>query len=262
VIRLAAVGDLHFGLDSSGTLRPRLEGLEDRADLLLIAGDLTKSGQPDEAAVLARELMGLPVPVVAVLGNHDFHSDAPQRVRRVMEDVGVRILEGENTVVDVGDLSVGVAGAKGFGGGFTGSSGSEFGEPEMKAFVRHSRQSAESVGRALATLPSVDVRVALLHYSPIRETLQGEPLEIYPFLGSYLLGEAVDRGAADVVFHGHAHMGTEKGVTPGGISVRNVAQPLLRTPYAVYTLERQRVAPGDVRAERAFSGSRARERNT
>jgi Icc-related predicted phosphoesterase len=258
VIRLAAVGDLHFGLDSAGTLRPRLEGLEVRADLLLIAGDLTKSGRPDEAVVLARELEDVPVPVVAVLGNHDYHSDAPREVRRVMEDVGVTILEGENEVVGVGDLSVGVAGAKGFGGGFTGSAGSEFGEPEMKAFVRHSRQSADSVGRALATLPPVDVRVVLLHYSPIRETLQGEPLEIYPFLGSYLLGEAVDGGGADVVFHGHAHMGSEKGVTPGGVSVRNVAQPLLRTPYAVYTLERRRIAASGDRGD-AFSRSPGRE---
>ena len=120
MIRVAAAGDLHFGTDSEGTFRPALESLEDRADVLLLAGDLTKLGLPEEAAILARELRDSPVPVVAVLGNHDYHSDRQEEVRRALEGVGVRVLEGEATVVDVDGKRLGVAGAKGFGGGFSG----------------------------------------------------------------------------------------------------------------------------------------------
>jgi len=126
-----------------------------------------------------------------------------------------------------------VAGVKGFGGGFAGASGSEFGEREMKAFMAHTRHVAGMLEDALATLDT-DVRVALLHYAPVEATLRGERLEIYPFLGSYLLAEAVDRAGADLVVHGHAHNGTERGVTPAGVPVRNVAQPVLRRSYAVY----------------------------
>ena len=125
---------------------------------------------------------------------------------------------------------------KGFGGGFPGASGAEFGEPEMKAFIRHTKERSEALGSALASLRT-DVRVALMHYAPIRETLQGEPPEIFPFLGSYLLAEAVDRSGADLVIHGHAHRGTEHGVTPGGVNVRNVAQTVIRQAYAVYGFE-------------------------
>jgi Icc-related predicted phosphoesterase len=126
-----------------------------------------------------------------------------------------------------------VAGTKGFGGGFAGACGSEFGEPEMKAFINHTRELAENLERSLAGLDA-DLRVALLHYSPVEGTLLGERLEIYPFLGSYLLAEAVDRAGADLVLHGHAHRGTEQGVTPGGVQVRNVAQPVIRHAYHVY----------------------------
>ncbi len=241
MIRLASVGDLHFGRDSAGTLRPCLERVDDDADVLLIAGDLTKSGRPEEAQVLARELRELPVPVVTVLGNHDYHSDRQGEVRAILESVGVTVLEGEATVVRVDGVEVGIAGGKGFGGGFTGSSGTEFGEPQMKAFVAHSRRLAEGLERALARLDGVDVKVAVTHYSPIRDTLQGEPPEIFPFLGTYLLAEAIDRAGADLALHGHAHHGSEKGVTPGGVNVRNVAMPVLRRPFAVYCLE---PAPG------------------
>lgn len=239
MIRVAAVGDIHFGADSAGTLRPHLETLPEQADLLLLAGDLTRLGDPDEAAVLARELDGLPVPVIAVLGNHDYHSDQEKAVAEVLEDVGVKVLEGEGTIVDVDGRRVGVAGAKGFGGGFAGACGTDFGEPLMKDFVRHTQDSARRLGQALDDLAAAGARhrVALTHYSPTPETLQGERLEIYPFLGSYLLGEAVDRAGADLAVHGHAHGGTEKGVTPGGIQVRNVAQPVINRAYNVYCLD-------------------------
>ena len=236
MIRLAAAGDLHFGPDLSGTLRPAFEGISNHADVLLLAGDLTRVGDPEEARALGKELRDLTVPVVAVLGNHDYHSDSQDQVRREVEDAGIQVLEGETVVLDVGGVRLGVAGVKGFGGGFAGASGSDFGEPEMKAFIRHTREVATRLERALDSLEA-DVRVALLHYAPTEQTLQGERLEIYPFLGSYLLGEAIDRAGAQLILHGHAHRGTEKGVTPGGTPVRNVALPLIHRPYNVYCLE-------------------------
>ena len=240
MIRIAAVGDVHFGTGSAGSLRPALAHLADRADLMLIAGDLTRCGGPDEVRVLAEELEGLPVPRVAVLGNHDYHADKESQVRRILEDSGVRVLEGEAVTLDVDGVRVGIAGTKGFGGGYRGACGTDFGEPEMKAFVAHTRKMADRLERALGSLDA-DLRIALMHYSPIEETLQGERLEIFPFLGSYLLAEAVDNVGADLVLHGHAHHGREKGVTPAGIPVRNVAQPVIRHAYSVYTLDSKRV---------------------
>jgi Icc-related predicted phosphoesterase len=232
-VRIAAVGDIHVGVESAGQLRPHFEHLAERADVLLLAGDLTRVGAREEAAVLADELDDIGVPVVAVLGNHDHHSDEADIVVGLLDDVGVRVLEGATSTLDIGGTTLGIAGAKGFGGGFAGACGSEFGEPEMRAFMMHSREVACTLERALASLHT-DVRVALTHYSPAEATLQGERLELYPFLGSYLLAEAVDRSGADLVVHGHAHNGAERGVTPGGVPVRNVAQPVLRRAYAVY----------------------------
>jgi predicted phosphohydrolase len=183
VIRVAAAGDVHFGLDSAGTLRPHLEHLPERADLFLLAGDLTRHGDPAEAAVLAEELRGLPVPMVAVLGNHDYHSDKEAEVAAVMRAAGVTVMEGTATTLEAAGARVGVAGTKGFGGGFAGACGTDFGEPEMKAFVAHTRGLAERLTRGLDDLDGqCDVRIALLHYSPVEATLEGEPLAIYPFL--------------------------------------------------------------------------------
>ena len=235
MIRLAAVGDLHFGDDSAGTWAPHLEHLADAADALLLAGDLTRVGRGDEAAVLAAELLDVRIPVVAVLGNHDYHSDEAKTVVDLLDGVGVTVLNGTSTVIEIDGASVGIAGTKGFGGGFAGSSATAFGEPEMKAFVDHSVALADELATALDGLDT-DWRVALLHYAPVKDTVRGERPEIFPFLGSYLFAEAVDAVGADLVVHGHAHNGREKGVTPGGIHVRNVAQPVLRRSYAVYCL--------------------------
>ena len=236
MIRIAAVGDLHYGDGSKEILRPSLQHLPDRADLLLLAGDLTRCGGPEEVKILAGELRGLPIPVVAVLGNHDYHAGREDEVRRVLEDARVRVLEGEATAIDIDGIRVGIAGTKGFGGGFRGAHGSDFGEPEMKAFVGHTKMLSDRLERSLTGLDT-DLRIALLHYAPIEATLEGERLEIYPFLGSYLLAEAVDNAGADLVLHGHAHHGAEKGRTPGGIPVRNVAQPVIRHAYNIYTLD-------------------------
>jgi Icc-related predicted phosphoesterase len=235
VIRIAAVGDVHVGTDSAGTLRPHFERVPRDADILLLAGDLTTCGEPHEAEILVQELAGLGVPVLAVLGNHDYHLERAGEVRNVLEQGGLQVLEGEGTVVPVNGSRLGIAGVKGFGGGFAGAHGTEFGEPEMKAFVRHTKHFAERLAATLERLEA-DAKVALLHYSPIKQTLLGERLELYPFLGSYMLAEAVDQGGADLCLHGHAHRGKEKGATPGGVHVRNVAQPVLRRAYGLYHL--------------------------
>ena len=150
MIRVAAVGDVHVGIDSAGRLAPRLAGLSGQADLFLLAGDLTHRGRPEEAKVLAEELRGVGVPTVAVLGNHDYHSGEQDAVAEVLEDAGIRVLEGEAVVVEAGGGRVGIAGTKGFGGGFAGASASDFGEPEMKAFVGHTKALAGRLERALA----------------------------------------------------------------------------------------------------------------
>jgi Icc-related predicted phosphoesterase len=235
VIRIAAFGDVHAGRDSTGTIAPGFEGVEDRADVLLLAGDLTRCGTEEEAAVLARELRDVALPKVAVLGNHDHHDGDPAGVARVLEGAGIEVLEGTHVVIDVAGARLGVAGVKGFGGGFAGACASAFGEAEMKAFICHTHDVADRLEDGLEALDA-DVKVALLHYSPIRETLEGERLEIYPFLGSYLLAEAIDRAGAHLVLHGHAHAGSERGVTPGGVPVRNVAQPVLQAPYRIYSV--------------------------
>jgi Icc-related predicted phosphoesterase len=234
-VRVAAVGDVHLDQDVVGRFRPALDQLGDTADVLLLAGDLTRHGTVDEARCVATEFGGLAVPVVAVLGNHDYHSDEVEGVTKILTDAGIEVLEQSATVLNLRGVRVGVAGAKGFGGGFAGRCGSEFGEPEMKAFIHHTRVMADRLSEVLCGL-DCDLPIALLHYAPVPDTLVGEPLEIYPFLGSYLLGQAVDAAPAALAIHGHAHAGTERGTTPGGVKVRNVAHPVIRQAYSVYEL--------------------------
>jgi Icc-related predicted phosphoesterase len=235
VIRVAAVGDIHAAEDSRGTLRPAFLELPGCADVLLLAGDLTRLGTESELEVLLDELQGVSVPRVAVLGNHDHESDRVPALVKLLEDADIRVLEGASHVIDVGGTTLGIAGTKGFGGGFAGAHGSDFGEPEMKAFIHSTKCLADNLFRALDDLRT-DARVALLHYAPVKDTLGAERLEIFPFLGSYLLAEAIDRAGADLVIHGHAHNGTEQGVTPGGIPVRNVALPVISQAYKLYSL--------------------------
>jgi Icc-related predicted phosphoesterase len=235
-VRIAAVGDIHVSTDTCGRLAASLRGIGERADTLLIAGDLTQVGSDAEVGCLLRELAVVDVPIIAVLGNHDHHAGQPERVAELLTAAGVAVLEGTSTVVAAGGHTVGVAGVKGFGGGFPGAQASGFGEIEMKRFVRHTVDAAEGLERCLNEL-STDFRVALLHYSPIAETLAGEPVGIYAFMGSYLLAEAIDRAGADLVLHGHAHRGSDRGLTPGGVRVRNVAQPVIGAPYCVFELD-------------------------
>lgn len=237
MIRIAAVGDIHLGAESVGSYRPRLASLGEQADLFLLAGDLTRRGTPAEAAVVATELSGLPVPTVAVLGNHDYESDAAPELTERLTAAGISVLEGTSATCRVNGCTVGVAGVKGFGGGFPGRCGSEFGEPEMKAFIRHTAEAAGRLGAALEEIARADLKVALMHYSPVPDTLEGEHCEIYPFLGSYLLAEPVDGAGAALAVHGHAHSGTPHGRTAGGVPVRNVALPVIQASYRVFCLE-------------------------
>lgn len=238
MIRLAAVGDVHAGTEALSQIRSQFASVPDTADALLLAGDLTRLGLPEEARVLAEALAELgDLPVAAVLGNHDHQSDRQDEVRAIVADAGVDVLDGSAVAWKLGDVKVVVAGTKGFGGGFEGTHATPFGEPEMKAFVGHTHGLVERLDAGMATLADADVAVLLLHYAPIRETLMGEPREIFPFLGSYLFAELADRHDVDLVLHGHAHRGTERGRTPGGIPVRNVAQSVIQQGYAIYTLD-------------------------
>ncbi|MBI3557981.1 MAG: metallophosphoesterase [Deltaproteobacteria bacterium] len=236
-MRIAAAGDLHFDRHSRGRLSGHLEKLKDRADFLLLAGDLTQVGHGDEGLVLAQELATSPVPVIAVFGNHDYHSEQEQLIRRALEQAKVTVLESQVARLEVRKIGVGIVGLKGFGGGFVGACATDFGEAETKAFVRTTKRAAHFIREALRVVDA-DYKIVLLHYAPVSGTLHGENREIYPFLGSYLLGEAMDQGGADLVVHGHAHSGIERGETPGGVPVRNVAQHVIRHVFNIYTLDK------------------------
>jgi Icc-related predicted phosphoesterase len=235
MIRIAAVGDVHVDRDVLGRYRPALDRLPEVADVLLVAGDLTRHGTLEEARCFATEFGAVGVPVVVVLGNHDHHSDQEDEVAALLTGEGITVLEGSSTVLTLHGHTLGIAGVKGFGGGFAGACASNFGEREMKNFVSTTEASAAKLGAALRGV-DCDALVALTHYAPVPETLAGEPLEIYPFLGSYQLGQAIDSAPTALALHGHAHHGSERGRTPGGVPVRNVAHPVIKQAYNVYQL--------------------------
>jgi len=222
-MRIAAVGDVHCSKLSAGRYQAVFEAAGSRADVLLLCGDLTQRGLPDEARLLVRDLKVATVPVLAVLGNHDFEAAEVPEFERILEDGGVIVLDGEVWEKD----DVGFAGIKGFGGGFGERALTGWGEPALKGFVEEATREALKLERALSSLRTT-IRVAVMHYAPIAATVVGEPLEIYPFLGSSRLEEPLDRYRVDLTFHGHAHKGTVEGLTRGGHSVYNVALPLLR----------------------------------
>jgi Icc-related predicted phosphoesterase len=232
-VRIAAVGDVHLAEDLRGRYSPVLSELSVEADVLLVAGDLTQHGRLEEAVVFAEEFSACDVPVVVVLGNHDYHSGQENEIRTLLERASITVLEGEGEVIRTPAGTVGVAGVKGFCLGFSGRCAANFGEPEMKAFTGHGIHCAELLRKAFDGLEA-DVTVSLTHYSPVPDTLKGEPTEIWPFLGNYLLGDVIDAARADLAVHGHAHAGCEKGLTEDGIPVRNVAQPVIRSAYRVY----------------------------
>jgi uncharacterized protein len=224
VVRVAAVGDFHCGEEDAGRYREAFGRVNDEADVLLLAGDLTRRGTPAEFRVVAGELADVRIPILTVLGNHDHESHEVEAGLAILRERGVHILDGEPFELNA---QVGFAGVKGFMGGFGRWTLTAFGESETKAFVGTTLEEVQRLEFALRRL-STPVRVVLLHYAPIADTVVGEPEQIYPFLGNDRLVEPIDRFKAAAVFHGHAHHGTFRGTTPGGVPVFNVSHVLVR----------------------------------
>jgi Icc-related predicted phosphoesterase len=245
-VRVAAIADLHCTETSQGAFQALFTSVKESADLLVIAGDLTNYGLPGEARVFARELSMLRIPVVAVLGNHDVESGKEAEVTGILRDAGVAVLDGG--VCEL--LGVGFAGVKGFGGGFGKRALAPWGETVVKQFAREAVEEALKLEAALARLRGSQL-IAVLHYSPVQHTVSGEPLEIYPFLGSSRLEDPINRYPVSLVFHGHAHRGQTDGATTSGVPVYNVSMPLLtrafpdRPPFRVFELPLPQPAKGD-----------------
>ncbi|MDB5694098.1 MAG: metallophosphoesterase [Alphaproteobacteria bacterium] len=219
-ITLAAIGDLHVTEDSRHRYRDLFAAISDEADVLALCGDLTNFGKIGEAEILAEDLRHCTIPMVGVLGNHDHECGAQEEIAKILQEAGLRMLGEQATVIE----GIGFAGVKGFVGGFGRGELGPFGENAIKAFVDESREEARRLENALRSLRTERV-VAVLHYAPVPDTVEGEPLEIYPFLGSSRLAHAIDRfDNVKAVVHGHAHRGTYRGATPGGVPVYNCAR--------------------------------------
>jgi|SRR5690606_32296168 len=238
-IRIAAIGDLHVRDTDRGKWKDYFSVINREADVLVIAGDITDTGDEDEASLFTEELQGNHLPTVAVLGNHDYEKGRQKIIKEVLTHAHIQVLDGESTVVE----GVGFAGIKGFGGGFGPRMLSRFGEDMMKAFVQEAVDEGLKLERALSRLGQHQgeiTKIAIMHYAPIPETVTGEPLEIYPFLGSSRLLEPLQRTPVAAVFHGHAHMGQYEGKTPDGTRVWNVSLPVLvrqGKPHPFHLLE-------------------------
>lgn len=237
-VRIAALADLHCKKTSRGEFRPLFEQAAALADVIVLCGDLTDHGHIDEARVMAGELAGVKLPMVGVLGNHDYHAGHAQEVERLLEAAGLRLLDGDDCEIH----GVGFVGVKGFAGGFGRHTLEGWGEPAIKSFVYEAVEESLKLEKSLARLHSPR-RVALLHYAPIQATVENEPPAIFPFLGSSRLEEPINRYGVAAVFHGHAHHGSPEGRTATGIPVYNVSLPLMRqhagegTPWRVVELE-------------------------
>lgn len=230
----ACVGDIHAKEDKPGALREMFAHVSDEARALVLCGDLTDSGTPKQAEILAEELRACTVPVIGVLGNHDYESGQPEVIKEILHQAGVRILDGQCCEID----GVAFVGVKGFGGGFGRRMLGSFGEPAIKTFVAEAVNEAMKLENALREAKSKRV-VVLLHYAPIADTAEGEPPELYPFLGCSRLAETIDRYPVAAVVHGHAHRGKYQGRTPGGAAVYNVALSVTKPsgqPYALISL--------------------------
>ncbi|RAK60933.1 metallophosphoesterase [Phenylobacterium hankyongense] len=228
-MRLAAIGDLHVGENHPHPYRELFSRISQEADVLALCGDLTNFGKTPEAEILAEDLQACSIPVVGVLGNHDFECGQPEEVARILHQAGLQLLDGEAFEI----AGVGFAGAKGFIGGFGRYMLSAFGEPEIKAFVQASVDENLKLESSLRMLRT-ERTVVVLHYSPVEDTVIGEPPEIFPFLGSARMGETIDRfEGVKCVVHGHAHRGAYQGHTPRGIPVYNVARPVLNRDVGV-----------------------------
>jgi hypothetical protein len=223
-MRIAAIGDMHIRESSAGAYGELFANICQKADVLVLAGDLTDQGLPREAEILRDELRGCTIQILAVLGNHDYENGRQEELTHILSGTGnFRFLE--NQPVEIGE--VGFAGAKGFAGGFDVHMLQSWGEPIIKQFVQEAANEAMLLEGALAKLRTPH-KVAVLHYAPIRQTVEGEPPEIYPFLGSSRVVQSIENFRVSAVFHGHAHSGASEGRTAGGVPVYNVSLPLLR----------------------------------
>jgi len=264
IVRLAALSDIHYSKSSQGSLQPLFTQIAEAADVLLLGGDLTDYGLPEEARILAKDLAPVKIPVVAVLGNHDYEAGEEKELSRILTDVGVHILDGDTWEYH----NVGFAGVRGFCGGFGRGALGPWGEKIIKDFVHEAVQEALKLESALARLKA-DHRIVLLHYAPIRATVEGEPPEIFPFLGSSRLEDPIARFDVTAVFHGHAHKGAPEGRTQTGIPVFNVAHAVLKANYPdqpPYRLFEVRNAPPNEQSvtpigDRRYHGRRATDRD-
>ena len=221
-MRVAAAADIHAREGDAGRLHALVRDVAQDADVLVLGGDLTDLGRLEQAEVLLEAFDDCSIPVIATLGNHDYESGNAEEISRLLAESRVHLLNRSSVIID----GVGFSGVKGFGGGFDGTLINSFGEGIFKAFVSEGILESEALKNELRKL-GTERRVAVLHYAPIRETVEGEPPEIYAFLGTSRLGAALDEGGAAVAFHGHAHNGAFKGETPGGVPVFNVSLPVL-----------------------------------
>ena len=240
-IRIAAAGDIHAGASDGDRVRDAFRRVEEQADLVLLAGDLTQHGQVDEVAAVADACRGLSIPVVAVLGNHDWQSDRPGDLARALAEAGVVVLERSHTILPVGGVSVGVAGVKGFVGGF-GQQWANFGEPLFREAYAETTRDVEGLDRSLAAIEPCAVRIALLHYSPVEATLVGEPERLWLVLGAERLAGPIRAHRPDIVLHGHAHAGSFEGDVDG-VPVYNVAVHVTGSEFRVFELGAGRTAP-------------------
>jgi Icc-related predicted phosphoesterase len=231
---IAAAGDIHCSDENRDAVRTAFEAIESEVDAVLLAGDLTTHGEPEQAAVLAEACRGMETPVVAVLGNHDLHANRADEVVEVLRDAGLEVLERSHAVVGEA-CRLGVAGTKGFVGGFRGLGLPDFGEPSLRGIYAEGGEEVEALGRGLGEIALCPFRVALLHYAPIPETLLGEPSEIWPFLGSDRLAAPLLEHRPDLVLHGHAHSGRLQAELDG-VPVYNVSVPVMGQDFWVFEL--------------------------
>jgi len=233
-VRIAATGDVHCGREGDREhWTAAFEGLRGRVDLILLAGDLTTHGEPAQAEILADAARDVDVPVLAVLGNHDWHANRRDEVAAALMAGGIDVLEREHRVLEIAGAEVGVVGCKGFVGGFPGSHMPDFGEPSLRRVYAETTDEVEGLARALEEISSCDVRIALLHYAPTSATIEGEPPGIWAFLGSDRLAVPIAQHRPNIVFHGHGHMGTFKGAI-GDVPVYNVAQPVIGKDFEIF----------------------------
>jgi Icc-related predicted phosphoesterase len=235
-VRVAAAGDLHCSPEREDHVRAELAGVAAVADVLLLAGDLTTCGEPEQAAALARVCRELELPVLAVLGNHDWHADRSDEVVAELAAGSITVLDGGSAQLDVRGCEIGIAGVKGFVGGFAGHSHlDDFGEPSLRALYREVGEDVAALDRALGEIALCAVRVVLLHYAPTGDTLVGEPDGIWAFLGNDRLGAPILQHEPDLVLHGHAHAGSFEG-SIGEVPVRNVSLPVIGRGFALFDL--------------------------